>query len=461
MCFLIWNLAVCCPLPVPSTGHGSLGNAELLLAKPSLKARYQLPLRLTHVPKRSCPLLRNTLQHVQDPGDLEAKGRLDAETLHLKKQPRCGVPDIVEYNFFPKKVKWLTYNLTYRIMNYTPHLLPSTVDDAIQAAFKVWSDETQLNFTRLFRGTADIMIFFGSKEHGDFFPFDGPLGQLAHAFPPGEGLGGDVHFDDDERWTNDSTGCNLFAVAAHEFGHALGLHHSTDSNALMYPIYTHPGKRKNILSEDDVKGIQALYGPRKRSFASQTPEKCDPHFTADAVTQFQGATIIFKDAFFWCDHPQFPEAKPLLIHSFWPDLPNQIDAAYEDPVEAHIVLFRGKDFWVLQSHMVLHGYPKAISELGFPKDTHCIDAAVHDSHTRITTFFTADKYWRFNEERQTMEDGYPKSITDGFSGIENKVDAAYQHQGSIYFFCGETLSEYSISEERVIQMSKVNDFLNC
>lgn len=53
-------------------------------------------------------------------------------------------------------------------------------------------------------------------------------------------------------------GYSLFLVAAHEFGHALGLDHSSVPEALMYPMYRY--LEGSPLHEDDVKGIQHLYG---------------------------------------------------------------------------------------------------------------------------------------------------------------------------------------------------------
>ncbi|XP_038617936.1 collagenase 3-like [Tachyglossus aculeatus] len=460
--FLLWSLIFSWSLPLPFAPRSdSFPDEALHLAENYLNTFYQLPLGSGGLKARNSFVTESKLQHMQSFFGLTATGHLSPEILDLMKQPRCGVPDMVEFNFFPRKVKWLTHNLTYRITNYTQDLSQETVDQAIHGAFKAWSDESLLNFTRISHGTADIMITFGTKEHGDFFPFDGPLGKLAHAFPPGRGLGGDIHFDDDENWTNDFKAFNLFAVAAHELGHALGLQHSSDPESLMYPIYKYPRPQGNILSKDDIKGIHALYGPRKRRVDGRDPKKCDPNFTVDAITYLRGEKLIFKDTFFWRQHPQVIEEKALPIHAFWPNLPHRIDAAYEDPGKDLVFIFGGDKFWALQGHVVLDDYPKGLSELGFPKNIGKIDAALHDTQAAVTTFFTGNTYWRYSDERLSLQEGYPKLIQNDFPGIGNDIDAAYQQNGTIYFFSGSTQWEYSTSQRCVTQTRKASCILCC
>ncbi|NWI88716.1 MMP7 protein, partial [Pitta sordida] len=191
---------------------------------------------------------------------LTVNGKLDAETEEIMKQPRCGMPDVAEYQTFPGTPKWKKTHLTYRIINYTPDLPRKKVDDAIKKAFMVWSDVTPLQFRRVNFGHADIEIKFARRAHGDRYPFDGRGGTLAHAFAPGEGIGGDAHFDEDERWSEFNQEINLFLVAAHEFGHSLGLAHSNVRGALMYPTYSYQNPTTFKLPEDDRRGIQKLYG---------------------------------------------------------------------------------------------------------------------------------------------------------------------------------------------------------
>jgi len=59
----------------------------------------------------------------------------------------------------------------------------------------------------------------------------------------------------------------------------------------------------------------------------------------------------FGVRFFWRLHPQQVEAELFLTKSFWPELPNRIDAAYEHPSHDLIFIFRGKISTSETSHM--------------------------------------------------------------------------------------------------------------
>ena len=87
-----------------------------------------------------------------------------------------------------------------------------------------------------------------------------PSGVLAETFlpPPANGGtdAGDILFNSTVNWQINST-YDLMTVAAHEFGHALGLGESTVSTAVMYGTYN---GIKQALTSDDIAGIESIYG---------------------------------------------------------------------------------------------------------------------------------------------------------------------------------------------------------
>lgn len=597
-------------------------------------------------PKDRCNLmvLKDTLKKMQKFFALPETGEIDQQTVEIMKKPRCGVPDVANYNFFHRKPKWGQKNVTYRILGHTPDLDEETIDDAFYRAFKVWSDVTPLNFTRITEGEADIMINFGRNEHGDGYPFDGKDGLLAHAFAPGVGIGGDSHFDDDELWTlgegqvvrvkygnaegefckfpflfmgkeynsctsqgrddgflwcsttynfdedgkygfcphellftlggnGDGSPCkfpftfqgdkydscttsgrddgyrwcattenydkdksygfcpetamstvggnsegapcvfpfkflgnnydscttsgrsdgkmwcavtksfdddrkwgfcpdqgySLFLVAAHEFGHALGLEHSEDPGALMFPTYTFTKTLR--LSDDDTKGIQELYGvPTDKPLPTHIPpvtpmDICNENIIFDAVAQIRGEIFFFKDRFLF----RSPDARrkptgPMLVSTFWSDLPEKIDAAYENPLEEKTVFFAGDETWVYSASTLERDYPKKISTMGLPSDLHAIDAAYSFHKSKKTYLFAGNKYWRYNEAKKKMDPGYPKLIADSWTSMPDDLDAALSlnGEGFSYFFKDSHYHKMDDSTLKTVKVGEVKkDWLRC
>lgn len=66
----------------------------------------------------------------------------------------------------------------------------------------------------------------------------------------------------------------MYQVAAHEIGHALGLDHSRFPQSVMHMIVHSMVEESFQLHEDDIKGIQNLYGPRQKK--SKRPKRPPP-----------------------------------------------------------------------------------------------------------------------------------------------------------------------------------------
>ncbi|XP_039600459.1 collagenase 3-like [Polypterus senegalus] len=411
--------------------------------------------------------LTDKLREMQKFFGLQVTGMLDSNTLEVMKKSRCGVPDVAHFSTFPGALKWNKNGLTYRIENYTPDMPQADVDKAIEKAFAVWTKMTPLKITKIYSGTADIMISFVTGVHGDNSPFDGPGGFLAHAFAPSDGIGGDTHFDEEETFTSGSAGYNLFLVAAHEFGHALGLGHSNDPGALMYPIYNYVNPGTFSLSQDDIQGIQSLYGPNPDvpnnpvPDAPKTPNACDPNLSLNAVTTLRGEMIFFKDRFFWRKSSSVANVEQYTIKSFWPEMPDNIDAAYESREHDLVYLFKGNQVWALFGYDIRQGYPQSVQKFGLPAGINKIDAALYNENTGKVLIFVGNKYYSYDEARRKIDSGYPKSIGSSFPGIVGKVDAAVEDNGLMYLFSGSKMFEYNIMSKRVIRVLTTNYFLGC
>ncbi|MBY0506381.1 MAG: matrixin family metalloprotease [Bryobacteraceae bacterium] len=130
----------------------------------------------------------------------------------------------------------------------------------IERALAEWSRVVQVSFRPGTGATANrnLHILFGTRAHGDSFPFTGASGVIAHAFfpsPPNpEPIAGDIHFNDDMPFRIGAD-TDLFSVALHEIGHALGLAHMDTGNAVMYPYY----RRYTALNPPDIAAIRQLY----------------------------------------------------------------------------------------------------------------------------------------------------------------------------------------------------------
>lgn len=144
---------------------------------------------------------------------------------------------------------------------------------ALQRGASEWKSAGQTPFQFLYGGTTgSTTVAPNDGQHNVFYSDTdggGALATCTYSFFSGGALFGfDIEFYSrdgafDWVWAQNPVGGNQFdieSVAVHEFGHALGMGHSTVSGATMFPSVSGGTTSNRSLHADDIAGVQALYG---------------------------------------------------------------------------------------------------------------------------------------------------------------------------------------------------------
>lgn len=198
--------------------------------------------------------------------------------------------------------KWNTNQVVYYVDPTNLDISSSAALGAIRQGADAWGTQSKANISLIYGGPISGGVLANDGKNEVFFrnatSTDG-ASVIATTYTWWDSTGkmtdGDMVFwDASQKFFTGTSGCSggvyIEDVATHEFGHMLGLNHSTATDATMYPSVTQCAQTGRTLASDDIAGIQSLYPP-VTSTPSPTPTPSPTATSTPTPTPTPTATV--------------------------------------------------------------------------------------------------------------------------------------------------------------------------
>jgi matrixin len=164
---------------------------------------------------------------------------------------------------------WAQSPVPYYINPANMDLPTAAIEPAIRAGADAWRLQSGASFSFAFAGYSTQatntndginLIMFRNASSGS------AIATTYTWFSAGHLIDADMVFwDAGFQFFTGTSGCSngfyIEDVATHEFGHALGLGHSTVVSATMYPSISYCSQQSRTLDPDDIAAVLSLYPP--------------------------------------------------------------------------------------------------------------------------------------------------------------------------------------------------------
>jgi hypothetical protein len=197
-----------------------------------------------------------------------------------------------------KTARWNTTPVPFYVNAQNLDAAPADLLSGVQFGASAWTNQSNAAFSFYYAGGTSGSTVTNNGRNEVFFRNASNGSAIATTYTYSSGgriLDTDIVFwDAAYKFFSGGTGCSggfyVEDVATHEFGHALGLGHSTVSGATMYPSLGYCSTGARWLEEDDKQGVEALYP----SASTNTAPQVQILTPSSGVSFGEGASLTFS-----------------------------------------------------------------------------------------------------------------------------------------------------------------------